>query len=132
MRVTAYLLLFISLIGIRNSVAQTYHYHTTPAQPQSDARDVGIPLIEVDPDSGEKKVFLRPNSGSSSGTVEQKIVSASYQPGAQGTESGLHQAIAQLQEKMTKACPDGWIKLQEWGIPENSAVILHYSFACLN
>ena len=127
-----FLLLFIHLIGFEYCLAETRHYRTAPIhQPQDDETEISIPLIEVDPDSGEKKLYLKLGSDTQTKGLAEHFIYADYGFDADKSNS-LHQAIARLHQQMRTTCPQGWLKLEEWGIPFDSSFRLHYAFACLD
>ncbi len=136
MRYPVYLLTFIILFGHQLCQADTRRYQTLPAEqkpeprtePRTMSQQIEIPLIEVDPDSGEMKVYLRPQTQE----TETLITSANYQSNAKDKEIGVHQAIVTLHQQMAAHCPQGWLKLNEWAIPGDLEVTLHYSFTCLD
>ncbi len=123
-----YLLSFIILLGSHLCQADTRRYQTLPAEQRTMSQQIEIPLIEVDPDSGDMKVYLRPQTQD----TETLITSANYQPNAKDKDIGVHQAIVKLHHQMAAHCPQGWLKLNEWAIPGDLEVTLHYSFTCLD
>lgn len=119
----------IALLGTPLCQADSRHYQTAPAEPATaQSGQFEIPLIEVDPDSGDRRVYLTPRSD-----TQALAVSARYraQPEPEAVASALQQAIGQLHQQMTAACPQGWVKLEEWAVTEGSQINLHYAFACI-
>lgn len=54
-----------------------------------------------------------------------------YRP-ADPANSGLHAAMAKLQQQMVSLCPNGWLKTSERVLPAaNGDYFLHYELECL-
>jgi len=131
MRNAIFLLLFIHLIGFEYCLAETRHYRTASTHPPQDVEtEISVPLIEIDPDSGEKKFYLKLGSDTQPEGLAEHFVYADYGFDAD-KDNSLHQAIASLHQQMRALCPQGWLKLKEWGIPTDLSFRLHYAFACL-
>lgn len=121
-------LLIATLLGTQLCQADSRHYHTAPAAPAAPpGEQFEIPLIEIDPDSGEQRIYLAPP-----GDKQRLVASAGYrQDATEAAAPGLHQAIGQLHQQMAAACPQGWVKLEEWAVTDSSQINLHYAFACI-
>lgn len=132
MRKALYALLFTTLANAQLGSAETRHYHTAPPAPSVEHPEIAIPLIEIDPDTGEKRIYLTPGTDDKPLSFEEQVVSSSYVLQPDSEQRGLHQAIASLHQEMANRCPDGWLKLREWATPDNPGLKLHYAFTCLN
>ena len=114
-------------LGLSPCYADNQHYRTAPPQnPDHPTSEIDIPLLEIDPDTGERRIYLRPTPQG-----ETHIAQAFYQSEPGAGDPHLHQAILQLHQQMNTACPAGWLKLEEWAAVSERGIQLHYRFACL-
>ena len=114
-------------------LAESTLYQTAPKQPSATPQQgFDVPLISINPDTGKTRVFITPN-----GSFSNKLASHGapvYHARAlyQATPAGIPASIAKLHQQMAEACPQGWIKLQQWATLQSDTPELHYQFQCLH
>lgn len=113
--------------------ADTTTYQTAPKAPSVQNQQTwNAPLISIDPQTGKTRVFIQPdgsfNNSLASHDAPLYHARALYQP----TSAGIFDSIIKLHQQMADACPQGWIKLQEWANLQINTPELHYQFQCLH
>jgi len=123
----------VLLIVLSNvCLAEPNTYQTAPKflAPESQ-QDINAPLLSVNPESGNTRVFITPNS-----LFKHELASQGrpvyhartlYRP----TPSGISDSMIKLHLQMADTCPQGWIKRQEWANLQTNTPELHYQFQCL-
>lgn len=127
------LFLTLSLIFSLSTSADTTVYQTAPkATAPKNQEQWSTPVISIDPHSGRTRVFITPDDSFSHSLASHGApvyhARAFYEP----TATGIPASLVQLHRQMAEACPQGWIKLQEWANLKTEAPELHYQFQCLN
>jgi len=113
--------------------AETTTYQTAPkSQPPKITQDWQIPVISIDPATEKTRVFIQSDGSFGDGLASRVApvyhARALYEPAS----SGISDSIIKLHRQMADACPQGWIKRQEWAILQTDTPELHYQFQCLN
>ena len=121
------------LIISQPCVAESKTYQTAAKPTVADQQQIiTSPLISVNPDSGETRVFITPNSHHTNGLASHNTpvyhARALYKPSA----TGISSSVVSLHQQMANLCPRGWIKLDEWVTLKADTPELHYQFQCLN
>jgi len=112
--------------------ADTTTYQTTAkAPPVQNQQTWSAPLISIDPRTGKARVFIQPDGSFSNSLASHNApvyhARALYEP----SPGGISVSMTKLHRQMADACPQGWIKLQEWASLQSDTPKLHYQFQCL-
>lgn len=90
------------------------------------------PLLAIDPDTGKVRVYIQPDASFSNAMASSDApvyhAQALYEP----TQQGISSSQLTLHRQMRNACPQGWIKLQEWVQLNTDRATLNYQFQCLS
>jgi hypothetical protein len=128
-RLLAYLCLLLSL----PLAADTTTYQTAPKVPSEQTRQVwSAPLISVDPQTGKTRIFIQPDGSFSNSPASHGTPVYHARVLYKSTSTGISDSIIKLYRQMADACPQGWIKLQEWASLQTDTPELHYQFQCLH
>ncbi len=128
-RPIAYLCFLLSL----PLAADTTTYQTAPkAPPEKTPQAWNAPLISVDPETGKTRIFIQPDGSFSNSLASHDTpvydARSLYKP----TSTGIADSITKLHRQMADACPQGWVKRQEWADLQSDTPELHYQFQCLH
>jgi len=112
---------------------KTYQTESKPSSSGSASEPALIaPLISVNPETGKTRVFITPDGSFSDRLATQSAPVYHARALYESTSSGISDSLIKLYRQMADACPQGWIKLQEWAILQSNTPELHYQFQCLN
>jgi len=111
--------------------AETTRYQTAPkSQPPKNTQDWQVPVISIDPVTKKTRVFIQPDGSFSDSLVSHATPVYHARSLYDLTPTGISNSTVSLHRQMASACPQGWIKLQEWTSLQSNTPELHYQFQC--
>ncbi|MEH6357951.1 MAG: hypothetical protein V7745_03115 [Pseudomonadales bacterium] len=114
-------------------MAESKTYQTAAKPTVADQQQIiPSPLISVNPDSGETRVFITPNSHLTNGLASHNTPVYHARTLYKLSATGISSSVVSLHQQMANRCPRGWIKLHEWVTLKTDTPELHYQFQCLN
>lgn len=124
---------WVLLILSQVCFADARSYQTAPKLPVSEnPQSITVPLISVNPNTGQTRVFITPEGEFGSGLASHKAPVYHARALYEATPAGVSASTTVLHQQMGKRCPQGWIKLQEWASLQSKIPELHYQFQCLD
>ena len=122
----------LMLILSHYCLAETKTYQTEPKPtPQETGQGWEVPVISVNPETGQKRVFITPQNNPTSSLAPHNSPIYHARAAYKLTSIGIAASIAKLHQQMAEACPQGWGKRQEWATLKSDTPELHFQFQCL-
>lgn len=123
----------LMLILSHYSLAEAKTYQTEPKPtPQETGQGWEVPVISVNPEAGQKRVFITPQNNPSNSLAPYNSPVYHARAAYTLTPAGIPVSIEKLHQQMAEMCPQGWIKLQEWATLQSNPPELHFQFQCLH